>query len=123
MNEFQIDVREFVVRCFGSQIADNKQERAFRFFEEATELVQSVDMTKEECYNLIDYVFSRHVGETHQEIGGVLVTLSALCSSVKEKMSHCAEDEIQRCFDNLAKIREKHFSKPEGIITPLPGKI
>lgn len=121
MNSFQVDVRQFVVQCFGEDIADDKKERVYRFFEEAIELSQSVGMTKEECVQLIDYVFSRKTGEPHQEIGGVLVTLSALCSAIGEKMSHCSEDEIGRCFDNIEKIRKKHFSKPIGIRTPLPG--
>jgi len=100
--------------CFGNRIARDPIERNQRFFEEATELVQSLGATRQECHDMVDYVFSRNVGEPHQEVGGVMICLAALCDVAGLDMNTCALTEAERISDPalMAKIREKQKGKP-----------
>jgi NTP pyrophosphatase (non-canonical NTP hydrolase) len=116
---FQSAVHEWMLRCFGSEIADDKTERSHRFLEEALELVQAAGTTREEAMKLVDYVFDRPVGELHQEVGGTMVTLAALCRAHGISMDIAGEVELQRCWQKIDKIRAKQAAKPK--FGPLPG--
>lgn len=110
---YQSRVRRWVLQCFGRQIADDMVERSFRFLEEALELVQSVGCTKDQALALVDYVYNRPVGNTTQEVGGVLVTLHAFAAAAAIDAQHAGEVELMR-VDNpetIAKIRRKQASK------------
>lgn len=117
---FQANVRKWVVACFGEEIADDLRERNHRFIEEALELVQSTGATREECLQLVDYVFNRPVGERAQEVGGVMVTLAALCSArpVHIDITPAAETELARIWTKIEAIRAKQAAKPKH--SPLP---
>ncbi len=124
MNKFyQSRVAHWMMNCFGGTITRDRTERNFRFLEEALELVQSCDMTKEQCIALVDYTFARPLGEKRQEVGGVAVTLAALCNA----QLICIEDEAERELfrinqpEVMEKIRIKQASKPNDIAnSPLP---
>lgn len=109
---FQDRVREWVDHCFGTKIADNKNERNERFLEESLELVQSAGMTEDQVKRLVTYVFSRPPGELKQEVGGVAVTFDALCSAHRLDRERCAEIELERIHGLSDEIREKQRSKP-----------
>ena len=76
--QFQYRVKPWMDKCFGSTISKDRIERNHRFLEEALELVQACECTAEEAHQLVDYVFSRPIGDKPQEVGGVMVTLAAL---------------------------------------------
>ncbi|MDC6128597.1 hypothetical protein PPH41_11610 [Burkholderia gladioli] len=76
---FQARVQPWMLECFGPTIAADTIERNHRFLEEALELVQSLGCTASEAHQLVDYTFGRPIGEPAQEVGGVMVTLAALC--------------------------------------------
>jgi hypothetical protein len=116
---FQGRVRKFLVACFGMEASLDRVERNHRFFEEATELVQACGMTREECHQLVDYVFARPIGEPTQETGGVMVTLAALCSANDMAMEACGERELARVLSRIEAIRAKQAAKPK--FSPLPG--
>lgn len=111
-------VGRWTTDCFGEEIAHDKVERIHRFMEEALELAQSVGCDKETVLQLVDYVYNRPVGEMNQEIGGVVVTLAALCFAYDLDMSDLGEDELTRVWGKIEKIREKHRNKPK--MGPLP---
>ncbi len=117
---FQQRVAPWMLECFGAEIAADKLERNHRFFEEATELVQANGMTRSEAHQLVDYTFGRPVGDLHQEIGGVMVTLAALCLASGQDMHAAAEAELARINvpETAAKIRAKQAAKPKH--SPLP---
>ena len=119
---FQERVRRWVLDCFGKEIAQDTTERSYRFLEEALELVQSCNCTKEEALKLVDYVYSRSIGEVTQELGGTMVTLAALASANGLSLKGCSVSEIKRCEAKTEKIRAKHFSKDPNIRSSLPGK-
>jgi hypothetical protein len=115
---FQARVQPWMMACFGAEIAGDRMERNHRFFEEATETVQANGMTRSEAHQLVDYTFDRPIGELHQEIGGVMVTLAALCLASGEDMHAAGETELARIWTKVEKIRAKQAAKPKH--SPLP---
>jgi hypothetical protein len=117
---FQARVQPWMLECFGVEIAADRVERNHRFFEEAAELVQSCGMTASEAHQLVDYTWSRPVGEPNQEVGGVMVTLAALCLANGLDMHAAGETELARINrpDMVIRIRAKQASKPKH--SPLP---
>ncbi|MBV1702602.1 MAG: hypothetical protein KGQ46_12355 [Hyphomicrobiales bacterium] len=117
---FQAKVNDWIVACFGTEAAKDEIERNHRFLEEALELVQSCGCTKEEAIKLIDYVFDRPAGDKAQEVGGVLLTLSGLCTAQKIDMQLSAKAELARVWMKIVEIREKQRNKPKN--SPLPAE-
>lgn len=118
---YQKRVRHWMDACFGNEISYDVAERNFRFLEEALELAQSCGATADEAQKLIDYVFSRAIGDTRQEVGGVEVTLAALCNAQGIDLDEAREAELARVWSKVEQIRAKHESKPKGVRSPLPG--
>jgi hypothetical protein len=116
---FQQRVHDWMLRCFGANIASDLTERNHRFLEEALELVQSLGCTKSEAVQLVDYVYGRPRGVAAQEAGGVLVTLAALCKASALSMEMCGEEELARVWTKIEQIRAKQAGKPKH--SPLPG--
>lgn len=116
---FQSRVQPWMLQCFGEAIAADRQERNHRFLEEALELVQANQCTASEAHQLVDYVYSRSVGEPSQEVGGVMVTLAALCLASGLDMHAAAETELARIWTKVDQIRAKQAAKPS--MSPLPG--
>lgn len=116
---FQARVQPWLMQCFGEMIAGDREERNHRFLEEALELVQALGATAAEAHQLVDYVFGRAVGEPGQEVGGVMVTLAALCLANGLDMHQLAETELARIWTKVDAIRAKQASKPQ--FGPLPG--
>ncbi|WP_196484968.1 hypothetical protein [Burkholderia stagnalis] len=115
---FQSRVQPWLLECFGAEIASNRAERNHRFLEEALELVQACGCTASEAHQLVDYTFSRPLGEPTQEIGGVMVTLAALCLANGRDMHAAAEAELARVWTKVEQIRAKQAAKPRH--SPLP---
>ena len=115
---FQTDVQPWMLACFGPEISADVTERNHRFLEEALELVQAKGCTASEAHQLVDYVYGRAVGEPHQEVGGVMVTLAALCLAAGLDMHKAGEDELARIWTKVEKIRAKQAAKPKH--SPLP---
>lgn len=116
---FQSRVGDWLLACFGESISADKIERNHRFLEEALELVQALGCTADEAHKLVDYVFGRTVGEPIQEVGGVMVTLAALCRASDIDLNAAAETELARVWTKVEQIREKQKRKPS--MSPLPG--
>lgn len=115
----QTRVRPWLMKCFGPMIAGDREERNHRFLEEALELVQACGCTAEQAHQLVDYVFGRVPGEPHQEAGGVMITLAALCLANDLDMHAAGETELNRIWGKIDQIREKQAAKPKH--SPLPA--
>lgn len=113
MRAFQERVSAWLLTCFSRTLAMTKKERAQRFLEEALELVQAEGLTWKDCDLMVNYVFGRPAGETRQEVGGVAVTLAALCWNAEVDLEDAAFAEIERIEhpDMIDKIRRKQASK------------
>jgi hypothetical protein len=117
-DDFQNRVNDWVVKAFGYTTSVDKAERNHRFLEEALELVQALGCTAEDAHKLVDYTFGREVGEPTQEMGGVVLTLSALASANNLDIGSCSEAELERAYIYIEKIRAKQAAKPDN--SPLP---
>lgn len=116
---FQDRVAPWMQACFGPEISSDTVERNHRFLEEALELVQACGATQEEAHQLVDYVYSRVTGERMQEVGGVMVTLAALCLAQGLDMHAAGEAELARIWMKVEQIRAKQAAKPRN--SPLPA--
>lgn len=116
---YQQRVDDWMQACFGPAISADRTERNHRFLEESLELTQALGCTREEAHQLVDYVFGRPVGEPAQEVGGVMVTLAALCNAARIDVLVAGDNELTRCWQKIEKIRAKQAAKPK--FGPLPG--
>lgn len=115
---FQQRVDDWMLTCFGPEIAADREERNHRLLEEALELVQANRCTASEAHQLVDYVFARPAGDPRQEAGGVMVTLAALCLASGLDMHEAGEAELLRVWEKMDAIRAKQAAKPKH--SPLP---
>ena len=116
LKEYQTACHQWAINCFGPEIAFNIGERRRSFLEEALELVQASGATREEIMELVNYVLARPLGDKHQEVGGVMVTLGTLCPIINVDLQKAADDELKRAQANSDKIRERHRRKPAAIL-------
>jgi len=116
MFDFQMNVWTWFRKCFPDPKYKNVRERTFRFTEEALELAQAAGANREEIINILDHVYSRPVGEFKQEVGGVMLTLSALCSVHNVSLHYAANRELARIDtkEMISRIREKQATKVQG---------
>jgi hypothetical protein len=117
---FQKRVAPWMQECFGPVVSSDTVERNHRFLEEALELVQTCGCSRNDALQLVDYVYDRPVGEPSQEVGGIMVTLAALCLAQGFDMHGACEIELARISEPeiVKKIRLKQATKPKG--SPLP---
>lgn len=118
---FQVRVGDWMAQCFSPDIALDRVERCDRFIEEALELIQACGSNAGRAHALVDYVFGRAVGDPPQEVGGVMVTLAALCNTFDMSMATAGEVELARINrpDIIEKIRAKQAAKPTGSALPV----
>jgi hypothetical protein len=116
LSEYQSRVAPWMQLCFGPKISADTIERNHRFLEEALELVQACGCMREDAKQLVDYVYDRPIGERSQEVGGVMVTLAALCLAQGLDMHGAGEAELARILqpEIVHKIRLKQATKPIG---------
>lgn len=110
----QTRVWEWCERCFEGLIDwSSRKERCFRFLEEALELCQSLELTKEEALRVVDYVYGRPIGEPEQEVGGVMITLYALGAREGIDIEEQCRIEYGRIMwpPTMDKIRNKQIAK------------
>ena len=119
---FQGWVGKWMLDCFTPEIAADIVERNDRFLEEALELTQACCYNRARAHALVDYVFNRPIGDSSQEVGGVLVTLAALCNPNQIDMELAGQTELNRIFqpEIMEKIRAKQKTKPTGSALPQP---
>lgn len=118
LTSYQHLVRDWLVACFPSRVCSDREERTHRFLEEALELAQASGCSREDAMQLVDYVFGRPQGEPESEVGGVMVTLAALCSASGIDLDTAANRELKRNWGRIALIRQKQASKPQGSALP-----
>ncbi|HFF6216643.1 hypothetical protein [Stenotrophomonas maltophilia] len=121
---FQAGVAEWMGQCFLPSLYSNMTERGDRLLEEVLELLQAHGYDKARVPTLVDYVFSRPVGDPAQEVGGVMVTLAGYCWVAGLDMHVHGHAELARIShpEVMAKIRAKQEAKNAlHFDTPLPG--
>ena len=96
-------------------------ERLARFFEEVNETCQAFGMSREDAHKLVDYTYSRPVGDPAKEIGAAMLTLASLSVVAGLDLSACAEADLEKLQrpETIARIRAKRSTR-HGL-GPLPG--
>jgi hypothetical protein len=108
----QATVADWVVRCWGERVLHNHAERGGRLFEEASELAQAVGLPLEKAMTILVYTYGRPAGDPHQEIGGVGVTLLALCASLSLSADEAEATEVARVLAKpIEHFRRRHAEK------------
>lgn len=92
---FQERVHAWVVDFFPEH-GVNVPERTRRFIEEAIELAQAVGLSEAEVGRILVRAYSRPPGQPHQEVGGTMVSLAALCAAVGLDQRAEGERELER---------------------------
>lgn len=93
---------------------ESPRERAMRFLEEAIELCQAAGLTQGDVYSMARYTYGRPAGVLSQEVGGVTVTLYALCEVLGVSAAQAEFDEIGRVMDiSPDKFQARHVAKME----------
>lgn len=106
----QRTVIEWAERCFGRKTVRQDDERALRLLEEAMEVAQALDVSQERCVALLDHVYGRPAGTIDREIGGVCVTLLALCEHLGHSADLCERHEISR----ILSLSPGHFAERQA---------
>ncbi len=90
-------------------------ERAYRFLEEALELVQAEGISAADVALLTVHVFQKPKGEPEQEAGGVGVTLLAYCESKGFSAEQAERLEAERVFAiDPVYFRRRHNVKADA---------
>ncbi|HKV94926.1 MAG TPA: hypothetical protein VJW20_20440 [Candidatus Angelobacter sp.] len=117
----QESVHKWCAEAFGDAHAGDPATRGLRLLEEAIEAYQSatlglpVDEIRATAHKLVDHVFNRVTGDLVQEIGGVGVTLLALCSSVGVSADYAELQEYCRVKSKpLAHFRQRQQTKKDA---------
>ena len=119
---FQTRVDAWVRACFPPHVRDDRQDRTYRFLEEALELAQANGCSRHDAETLLSYVYSRPKGETILEVGAVALTLAGLCNASRIDLNQAADQELERNWNKIREIRGKHASRPANSPLPqLPG--
>jgi len=108
----QAAVEVWVRKTFGDKVMDNPVERGRRVMEEANELGQVEGVTRAEAHKIVDAVFDKAKGELAQEVGGVGVTLLALCARHEMRLDDAVRVEIDRISQGeREKFRQRQLAK------------
>lgn len=89
-------VATWCAAAFGADHASSVPQRAVRLLEEVLEAYQAAGADKMMAHSLVDYVFSRPVGEMDQELGGIGVTLLALAAAAGHDAEAAETKEVMR---------------------------
>ena len=92
----QTQVADWCVAAFGRDQAVSIAQRGIRLVEEAIEAAQASGCGREMVHKLVDYVYSRPIGELHQELGGVGVGALALAAAAGLCADECEATEVAR---------------------------
>jgi hypothetical protein len=119
----QREAAQWVESTYGTEYLFDVKERFRRFSEEHFELGQAMGFTKEDFIRSMEWVFSRPVGEVHQEIAGCGSTLMTLAEAHSLNLDTVVFDEVQRVKAlPVEHFRKKHAAKVAAGISKAPTK-
>lgn len=110
-------VGNWIRQVFTQDELYNSPERCLRVLEEATELAQAFDISREQAHKLVDYVYNRPVGDCVSEVAGVMVTLYALTEVCAIDAQAAFEAEIIRISkpEVIARVQRRQSEKREAL--------
>lgn len=114
----QSRVSTWVRSTFSEQEAQDVPERSLRMVEETIELAQACKVDASTVHRLVDYVFSRPVGEPNQELAGCMVTLYALAVALDLDADAELETELERINrpEVIERCRRRQHEKRAALV-------
>lgn len=115
-------VAAWVRSTLGDDDARNVPERALRAAEEVIELAQACGLGQSSLHMLVEYVFSRPVGDPKKEIAGCTVTLYAIAEALGANLESEFEIEIARIHrpEVVERVRRRQTEKREVVSSDIP---
>jgi NTP pyrophosphatase (non-canonical NTP hydrolase) len=96
---------------FGN-VAMDPIERALRMMEEAAEVAQGVGVPLDMLQRTVTRTYQRPVDDPKKEVGGLLVTVYALCARLEIDPQEALEIEVERILNKDPQLwRDKHNIK------------
>lgn len=86
---------KWAVSIFGEG-AEDGEERAMRFIEEAVELVNAVGLSASVVHAIVERIYTRQKGDRGREMGQAMLTLELLAEAYGIDPSRCADVEFAR---------------------------
>lgn len=120
VNSFQSQVQSWLADCPGQDGTKDVRHHAYRVLEEALELGQALRISKQEALQLVDCAFARPCGDASVQVGGVMLSLAALCAVKGVDLMEAAHRELTRVSspENLPHIRTSTTAD-----SPPPGEV
>lgn len=98
--------------CLGAQQVASKEERAYRFFEEAVELARSAGLSEETAKQMVQAEYAKPTaGILYEEVGDVGIALSVLCIPYGIYPDQAMEDKLADLIPRSEAIRERQKRK------------
>ena len=120
-SEHQELVADWVSRTFGTE--KNVPERARRLLEESIEVFQALGMQEAGAHDLVRHVFAKPPGRPSQELGGVFLTLLALCDALAVDAGEIEWRELRRVLaGDPAEFRRRQREKAEAGVGLRPDR-
>lgn len=120
LHTLQAETSAWARECLGVPAFNNTGERCARLLEEALECAQAGGLRYADAVRLVNNVYARPAGIISQEVGGVALTLAALCSVFGVSLNYCTMEELARVWrpEVMETIRRKQESKVHPTVPP-----
>lgn len=117
---YQNDIAARICTIFGAKWM-HPQERGMRAYEEMTETIQCLKISREDAHKIVDSVYDRPVDEDiRKEIGGTFAMLLSICASLELNLADCLkiDEDIVMQPAKQEKMRSRQHEKlhPEGLL-------
>ena len=99
MNKAQLVAFAWARQTYG-EVVRQARYQAFRFIEEALELVQAMGLTRDDVERAVNWVFDRPRGDVHIEIGDVRLSIDILAQS----QGISSDNDYDGCLDRISKL-------------------
>lgn len=111
-------IHDWGCRAFGQENFNSPRERSLRLLEEALELVQAEGINVTKVNQLVAAVYERPIGKPEQEIGGVLLTMTAYIRTRGWNPHQFLLYEVRRVLGiPIEKFRERNKEKIKANLT------
>lgn len=103
--------RQLTLQCFGYHNTYDRRERAFRFGEEALEVLQAAGLTTKDILALLETVYSEKPGYLRKELANAHITLMALATANSIELESTTEFDLNWAMENIPAIQARYQKK------------
>lgn len=123
LDDLQVRLTTWARAAFGEEHVSSVPQRALRLLEEAIELAQAAGVDQSLALKLVEFVYSRPVGDLFQEIGGVGVTALVFAESAGISAEKAIDKEAKRVLSKpVEHFTKRNAAKGAAGFNIVPGK-